>query len=326
MKAVTRDRYGPPDVLQLREIEKPSLTPDGVLVRVHAASINPYDWHMLRGVPYLVRLMEGVRTPKAKVLGADAAGVVQAVGSEVQEFKPGDEVFGTRYGSLAEYFHGRERNFVGKPSNSTFEEAAALPLAGVTALQGLRDRGRLQSGQRVLINGAAGGVGTFAVQIAKWLGAHVTGVCSTKNVELVRSLGADHVVDYTVDDFSRNRSRYDFIFDVVGNRSLRDFRRALTPDGTFVFVGGGGVEASQGHLLGPLVRSMRGSVLSRFVSQDLLPFLAKITKDDLLVLKKLVETGKVKPIVDRTYPLSEAADAMRYLETGHARGKVIVTV
>jgi NADPH:quinone reductase-like Zn-dependent oxidoreductase len=326
MKAVTRDRYGSPDVLQLREIDPPELTPDGVLVRVHAASINPYDWHMLRGVPYLVRLMEGVRTPKAKVLGADGAGVVEAVGSEVQEFKPGDEVFGTRYGSLAELFHGRERNFVPKPSNLTYEEAAAIPMAGVTALQGLRDRGQLQTGQRILINGAAGGVGTFAVQIAKWLGAHVTAVCSTKNVELVHSLGADHVVDYTVDDFSRNGSRYDLIFDVVGNRSLRDFRRALTSDGKFVFVGGGGVKASQGHVFGPLVRSVRGSLLDRFVSQSFLPFLAKITKDDLLVLKELVEKGTIRPVVDRTYPLNEAADAMRYLETGHARGKVIVTV
>jgi NADPH:quinone reductase-like Zn-dependent oxidoreductase len=326
VKAVTRDRYGSPDVLELREIDKPSLTPDGMLVRVRAASINPYDWHMLRGVPYLVRLMEGVRTPKAKVLGADAAGVVEAVGSEVKDFKPGDEVFGTRYGALAEYFYGRERNFVPKPSTLTFEQAAAIPMAAVTALQGLRDRGRLQTGQRVLINGAAGGVGTFAVQIARWLGAEVTGVCSTRNVELVRSLGAAHVIDYTADDFTRNGNRYDLIFDVVGNRSLRDFRRALTHRGTFVFVGGGGVEASQGHVFGPLIRSLRGSVLNRFVSQNFLPFLAKIHKDDLHVLKELVEAREVKPVVDRTYPLAEAADAMRYLETGHVRGKVIVTV
>jgi NADPH:quinone reductase-like Zn-dependent oxidoreductase len=326
VKAVTRDRYGSPDVLELREIERPALTPDGILVRVRAASLNPYDWHILRGVPYLVRLMEGVRTPKEKVVGADVAGVVEAVGSDVTDFKPGDEVFGTRYGSLAEIFFGRERNFVPKPASLSFEEAAAIPMAGVTALQGLRDRAQLQEGQRVLINGAAGGVGTFAVQVGKWLGADVTGVCSTRNVELVRSLGADDVVDYTAADFSRNGRRYDVIFDVVGNRPLRVFRRALTTHGKFVFVGGGGVKASQGHVLGPVVRSVRGKVFNRFVNQSFLPFLAKITKDDLLLLMELAETGKVKPIVDRTYPLHEAADAMRYLETGHARGKVIVTV
>lgn len=326
MKAVTRERYGPPDVLALREIEKPGLEPDRILIRVKAASLNPYDWHILRGIPYLVRLMEGARTPKEKVLGADAAGVVEAVGDEVTEFRPGDEVFGTRYGSLAEYFYGRERNFVPKPAKLTFEQAAAIPMAGVTALQGLRDRGRVTAGQRVLINGAAGGVGTFAVQIAKWLGAEVTGVCSTRNIELVRSLGADRVVDYTREDFSRDGKRYDVIFDVVGNRSLRDFRRALTPKGSFVFVGGGGVAASQGHVFGPMVRTFRGSVLSRFVGQNLLPFLAKITKPDLLVLSELTEAGKLTPVIDRTFPLSDAAEAMRYLETGHARGKVIVTV
>ncbi len=324
MKAITRDRYGSPEVLELRDVEKPELTPDGILVRVRAASINPYDWHILRGVPYLVRLMEGVRTPKENVLGADVAGVVEAVGNEVTEFRPGDEVFGSRYGSLAEYFFGRERNFVPKPAALTFERAAAIPMAGITALQGLRDRGALQAGQRVLINGAAGGVGTFAVQIAKWLGADVTGVCSTRNVELVRSLGADHVVDYAVDDFAQKERRYDLVFDVVGNRPLRDFRRVLTPKGTFVFVGGGGVDASQGRVFGPIVRSVRGSLWSRFIDQQLLPFLAKITKDDLGVLAKLAEEGVVNPVVDRTYPLSEAAEAMRYLETGHVSGKVVV--
>jgi NADPH:quinone reductase-like Zn-dependent oxidoreductase len=325
MKAIVRDRYGSPDVLELRDVEKPELTPDGILVRVRAASINPYDWHMLRGIPYLVRLMEGVRTPKAKVLGADVAGVVEAVGSEVTQFQAGDEVFGSRYGSLAEFFFGRERNFVRKPEALTFEQAAAIPMAGITALQGLRDRGALRAGQRVLINGAAGGVGTFAVQIAKWLGADATGVCSTRNIELVRSLGADHVVDYTVDDFSRNGRRYDLVFDVIGNRSLRDFRRVMTRKGRFVFVGGGGVEASQGHVFGPLVRSVRGAVWSRFIEQQLLPFLAKITKDDLAVLSQQVVDGTITPVVDRTYPLTDAADAMRYLETGHARGKVVVT-
>ena len=326
MKAIARDTYGAPDVLELRDVEKPTVAPDGVLVRVRAASLNPYDWHMLRGVPYLVRLSEGLRTPKAKVLGADGAGVVEGVGSDVTAFKPGDEVFGSRYGSLAEFFLGRERNFVPKPPTLSFEEAAAIPMAGITALQALRDRGRLEAGERVLINGASGGVGTFAVQIAKALGADVTAVCSTRNVELVRSIGADHVIDYTVDDFARNGVKHDVVLDVVGNRSLRDFRRALTPKGRFVFVGGGGVDGSQGHLLGPLVRTLRGFVMSPFVSQEILPFLAKITKADLVVLSDFVEAGRLRPVIDRTFPLSDAADAIRYLEEGHARGKVVVTL
>jgi NADPH:quinone reductase-like Zn-dependent oxidoreductase len=325
MKAIARDAYGSPELLELREIEKPAVGAEGVLVRVRASSVNAYDWHLLRGVPYLVRLMEGLSTPKAKVLGGDVAGIVEAVGEDVTEFRPGDEVFGSRYGAFADYVHGRERNFAPKPAGLTFEEAAAIPLAGITALQALRDRGAIQPGQRVLINGAAGGVGTFSVQIAKAFGADVTAVCSTRNLDLVRSLGADEVIDYTAEDFTRNGRRHELIFDIAGNRSLRDLRRALTPEGTLVLVGGGGLSDSMA-LFGPIVRSVKAVVFSPFVGQMMLPFLAKIRKEDLLVLKELVEDGKVRPVIDRTYSLSEAPDAIRYLETGHARGKTVITV
>lgn len=325
MKAIARDAYGSPDLLELREIEKPEVGADGVLVRVHASSVNPYDWHVLRGVPYFVRLIEGISTPKTKVLGEDVAGIVEAVGEEVKEFQPGDEVFGSRSGAFADYVGGRERNFAPKPARLTFEEAAAIPLAGITALQALRDRGAIQSGQHVLINGAAGGVGTFAVQIAKAFGADVTAVCSTQNVDLVRSLGADEVIDYTTDDFTRNGRQHELIFDIAGNRPLRDVRRALKPKGTLVLVGGGGLSDSMA-LFGPMVRSVEAFAVSPFVGQRLLPFLAKIKKEDLLVLTELVEEGKVRPVLDRTYPLSEVPEAIRYLETGHARGKTVITV
>jgi NADPH:quinone reductase-like Zn-dependent oxidoreductase len=325
MRAIARDTYGSPELLELREIEKPVVGADGVLVRVRASSVNPYDWHLLRGVPYFVRLMEGVSTPKTKVLGGDVAGIVEAVGEDVTEFQPGDEVFGSRDGAFADYVLGGERNFAPKPAGLTFEEAAAIPLAGITALQALRDRGAIQPGQQVLINGAAGGVGTFAVQIAKAFGAAVTAVCSTENVDLVRSLGADEVIDYTAEDFTRNGRRHELVFDIAGNRPLRDIRRSLTPKGTLVLVGGGGLSDSMA-LFGPVVRSVKAVALSPFVGQRLLPFLAKIRKEDLLVLTELVEDGKVRPVLDRTYSLSEVPEAIRYLETGHARGKTVITV
>ncbi|HEV8354795.1 MAG TPA: NAD(P)-dependent alcohol dehydrogenase [bacterium] len=314
MKAIVSDKYGSPDDLKLQEIDMPVIGDDGVLVRVQAASVNPYDWHVMRGSPFIVRLAEGLRRPKQRVRGVDVAGRVESVGKNVTQFQPGNEVFGGRTGAFAEYVGGTERNFVLKPSGLSFEQAAAIPIAGCTALQGLRDRGRLQPGQRVLINGAAGGVGTFAVQIAKALGAEVTGVCSTRNLDLVRSIGADEVVDYTAEDFTRRGQQYDVILEAFGNRSLSDLRRALTPNGTLVLAAG-----SFTSLIGALV-------LSRVGRQRMLPFLATLSKKDLVTLKELIEAGRVTPVVDRTYPLSEAPEAIRYLETKHARGKVIITM
>jgi NADPH:quinone reductase-like Zn-dependent oxidoreductase len=322
MQAIVSSEYGSPDELELDEVEKPALVADGVLVRVRAAAVNPLDWHEVRGEPYFGRLMGlGLRRPKNSRRGLDVAGVVEAVGENVTAFRPDDEVFGSCRGAFAEYVQGTEEEFVSKPARLTFEEAAALPVAGVTALQALRDRGRIQAGQRVLINGAAGGVGTFAVQIAKASGAHVTGVCSARNMELVRSIGADDVVDYAVHDFSRNGLRYDLILDTVGNRSLRDIRRVLTPKGTLVIVGGGG-----GRLLGPLAQFARALVLSRFVGQRVVPVIANVRKEDLLVLKELVDGAKITPVVDRAYPLREAPEAIRYVEARHARGKVVISV
>jgi NADPH:quinone reductase-like Zn-dependent oxidoreductase len=321
MKAIAQDRYGSPDVLELREIEKPDVTDDGVLVRVHAASVNALDWHMMRGEPFLVRLSEGLRRPRFAVRGSDMSGIVEAVGGSVTQFRPGDEVWGAGNGAFAEYVRARERNLVSKPAKLTFEHAATVPTAAVTALQGLRDKGGLQAGHKVLINGASGGVGHFAVQIARALGAEVTGVCSTRNVEMVRSLGADRVVDYSRDDFTRLDERYDLIFDIAGTRSLLSCRRALTSDGKLVVVGGPG-----GRWLAPADRMLKGLVLSRFVSQRFLPFRAQFRHEDLLLLDELIEGGKVTPVIDRTYPLSETADAIRYLETMRARGKVVITV
>jgi NADPH:quinone reductase-like Zn-dependent oxidoreductase len=320
MKAIINREYGSPDDLKLQEIGKPVINGDGVLVRVRAASVNPLDL-TLRGRPYFVRLMTGLRRPKQSVPGVDVAGQVEAVGENVTQFRPGDEVFGTCAGAFAEFVCGGEKNFAPKPEGLTFEQAAAIPVSGCTALQALRDRGQLQPGQRVLINGASGGVGTFAVQIAKAFGAHVTGVCSTRNVDLVRSIGADQVVDYTREDFTQVEQQYDLILDAVGNRSLSDLRSALTPKGTLVLVG-----AKSGQLLGLLARVLRALVLSRFVGQRMLFFLAKIKKEDLVVLKELIETGKVTPVIDRTYPLSEVPEAIRYLEAGHARAKVVIAV
>ena len=323
MKAIVREKYGSPDVLELKDIEKPVVDDDSVLVRVRAASINAYDWHMMRGSPSLVRMSEGLRKPKTTAMGVDLAGQVEAVGRNVTQFRPGDEVFGARGGALAEYVRGTEKSFlVPKPTGLTFEQAAAVNMAGTTALQGLRDRGRIKPGQRVLINGASGGVGTFAVQIAKAFGAHVTAVCSTRNVDMVRSLGADEIIDYTREDFTRNGQRYDLILDVAANRSLLSCRRVLAPDGTLVIVG-----AADGRRILPIVaRLLAAAVLSRLGSQKMRSFLATNSKEDLMVLKELIEAGKLRPVVDRTYPLSETAEAMRYLETGHARAKVVITV
>jgi NADPH:quinone reductase-like Zn-dependent oxidoreductase len=324
MKAIVRERYGAPDVLELRSVDKPLIDDDSILVRVRAASINAYDWHMMRGQPLLARMGDGLRKPKNGAMGVDVAGQVEAVGKNVTAFRPGDEVFGARHGSLAEYVRGTAKSFlVPKPANLTFEQAAAVNMAATTALQGLRDKGQLKPGQRVLINGATGGVGTFAVQIAKALGAHVTAVCSTRNVDMVRSLGADQVIDYTKEDFTRSGQRYDVILDVASSRSLSDCKRVLCPNGILVVVGAAG----SGRQMLPIVaRLVWAAVLSRLGTQKMLPFMAKNSKDDLMVLKELIETGKVRPVIDRTYPLSETPEAMRYLEEGHARGKVVITV
>jgi NADPH:quinone reductase-like Zn-dependent oxidoreductase len=319
MKAIVSTRYGSPDVMRLQEVDKPEVTDDGVLVRVRATSVNPHDWHSLRGEPYIMRLGEGLRRPKRTVLGIDAAGVVEAVGKNVTDLQAGDEVFGVRSGAFAEYVSGR--NFVPKPVGLTFEQAAAVPVAGLTALQGLRDKGAVQPGQRVLIYGAGGGVGSFAVQIAKAFGADVTGVTSTDNVEMVRSIGADQVIDYTRDDFTRSGQRYDLILDIGAKRPLWKYRRVLEPNGTLVLVGG-----SAGRWIGPVARALGALVLSRFVGQTLRPFLSDVNKADLLALKELVEAGKVTAVIDRTYPLSETAEAIRYVETGQVTGKVVITV
>jgi NADPH:quinone reductase-like Zn-dependent oxidoreductase len=322
MKAIVNRKYGSPDELKLEEIDKPAPADDEVLVRVRAASVNPLDWHFMRGLPYLGRPMLGLRKPKRPILGVDAAGQVEAVGKNVTQFRPGDEVVGAgRSGSLAEYTCGSEKDFAPKSASLSFEQAAAIPIAGVTALQALRDHGRLQPAQSVLINGAAGGVGTFAVQIAKALGGDVTGVCSTRNIDLVRSLGADQVVDYSGEDFAQSGRRYDLVLDLVSNRSLSDLRRALSPKGTLVLSGGGG-----GRLLGPIPLILGALVRSPFVSQRMLTFLAQVHRESMADLMELIEAGKVTPVIDRTFPLSEAAEAVRYLETGHARGKVVITV
>ena len=326
MKAIEYTKYGPPEVLEFKEVEKPTPKDNEVLIKIHAASVNPLDWHYTRGVPLMLRAGAGLRKPKDPRLGVDFSGNVEAVGRDVTQFKPGDEVYGARTGAFAEYVCKVEKTLALKPVNLTFEQAAAVPVAACTALQGLRDKGQIQPGQKVLINGAAGGVGTFAVQIAKSFGAEVTGVCSTRNVDMVRSLGADQVIDYTKEDFTRSEHRYGLILDNAGNRSLSDLRRVLTPNGTLVFNGGGPLSASQGRLLGPLAHSIRATMLSRFVSQKVATFLASVTKEDLLFLKELIEAGKVTPIIDRTYPLSETAEAICYLEDGHARAKVVITV
>jgi NADPH:quinone reductase-like Zn-dependent oxidoreductase len=322
MKAITYHRYGPPEVLGLEEVDEPVVQDDDVLVRVRAASVNPRDWHFLRGLPYVVRPV-GLRRPKSGVLGSDIAGQVEAVGKAVTRFRPGEEVFAfVLSGAFAEHAAVPEAVLGHKPATLSFEQAATVPLAALTALQGLRDHGRVQPGQKVLILGASGGVGTFAVQLAKSYGAEVTGVSSTRNLELVRSLGADHVIDYTREDFTRSGQRYDLIFQLAGTRSPSDLRRALTPKGTLVLSSG----ESEGRWIGPLGRVVKAAVLSPFLRQRLVTFEAKQSKDDLRVLKELVESGRLSPVIDRTYPLIETSEAIRYLETGHARGKVVVTV
>jgi NADPH:quinone reductase-like Zn-dependent oxidoreductase len=321
MKAMVYDRYGSPDVLTLREVEKPAVADDGVLVRVRAASVNPVDWHTLTGTPYMVRVQAGLREPKSELLGVDFAGTVEDVGSSVNGFQPGDEVFGARSGALSEYVCAR-KVVVAKPANLTFEEAAAVPVAAVSALQGLRDKGGIQSGHRVLINGASGGVGTFAVQIAKALGAEVTAVCSTRNVETAQSLGADDVIDYTQEDFTRNGRRYDLMLDIAGNRSWTDCKRILEDNGTLVFVGG----PKTNPLVGPLGHCVKVLVASLPGSRDVKIFIARVTKEDLTVLRELLEAGKIKPVIEKRYDLSDAPEALRYLGEGHARGKLVIIV
>lgn len=320
MKAIVGTNYGGPDKLELRELETPVAGADEVLIQVRASSVNPYDWHLMRGHPYVVRLVYGLRRPKRPIPGVDVAGIVEGVGADVTGFRPGDEVLGCAGGSLAEYVTAPAKDLILKPADMTFEQAATVTLAGCTALQAVRDQGELESGQRVLVNGAAGGIGTFAVQIAKALGANVTGVCSTRNVDMVRSIGADSVVDYTAEDFTRQGEKYDLILDAVGKRSLSDLRRALTSKGTLVIVGG-----ADGNWVRPLALPLKGAIVSRFVSQRLRFFVAKICREDLLVLTELVTTGKLTPVIDRTYALAAGAEAIAYLEAGHARGKVIVT-
>jgi NADPH:quinone reductase-like Zn-dependent oxidoreductase len=321
MKAIVRDTYGTPDVLTLAEVEKPELPDDRVLVRVHAASLARGDWYTLKGI-LVARAATGLRKPKSRLMGADFAGTVEAVGREVTAFQPGDDVFGARSGALAEYVAARTTAVALKPAHVTFEEAAAVATSAITALQGLRDKGRLEPGQKVLINGASGGVGTFAVQIAKALGADVTAVCSTRNVELVRSLGADHVIDYTRDDFTQSGERFDLMLDNAGSRSWSEYKRVLKPHARVVLVGG----QMGNRMLGPLGHVLKTKLAAMFGSRKAVFFVAKFNSADMQVLRELLEAGKVTPVVDRRYPLSEVADAFRYLGEGHAQGKVVISL
>jgi NADPH:quinone reductase-like Zn-dependent oxidoreductase len=311
MKAIVATKYGSPEVLQLKEVEKPAPKDNEVLVKIYAAALNAGDWHLLRGKPFLMRLMGfGLLKPKNTILGSDIAGQVEAVGKNVTQFRPGDEVFGNvstcGWGGFAEYVAASEEALVLKPANLTFEEAAAVPMAAITALQGLRNKGKIQAGQKVLINGASGGVGTFAVQIAKAFGAEVTAVCSTRNMAQARSIGADYVIDYTQEDFTRSARRYDLVLAANGYHRLSDYKRTLNPKGIYVMSGGTSAQMSQAILLGPWV--------------------AKPNKQDLVFIQGLLEAGKIGPVIDKSYPLSEVADAIRYLEEGHAQGKVVIRV
>jgi|SRR5271157_175605 NADPH:quinone reductase-like Zn-dependent oxidoreductase len=321
MKATVYTKYGPPDVLELKEVPTPAPKDDEVLIKIHAASVNAADWHLLRADPFIARLYAGLTKPKHTILGADIAGRVEAVGRSVRQFKPGDEVFGDLFrnglGGFAEYACAGEDALALKPACITFEEAAAVPVAAVTALHGLRDKGKIQPGQRVLINGASGGVGTFAVQIAKSFGANVTAVCSTRNVDMVRLIGADRVIDYTREDFTRNGQQYDLIIGTNGYHPIFDYKRALSPRGIYVMTGGSGAQMFQAMLLGPLI-SMTGRKKMGGLSSS-------PDKKALLLIKELLETGKVKPVIDRRYPLSEVPEAFRYIEEGHARGKIVIT-
>jgi NADPH:quinone reductase-like Zn-dependent oxidoreductase len=325
MKVIAYCDYGLSN-LKLTDVEKPTPADDQLLVKVRAASVNPLDWHYIEGTPYLMRAMGvGLRKPKDTRLGVDFAGTVEAVGKNVTQFKPGDEVFGGKGGAFAEYVCPRaDRAVALKPANITFEQAASVSIAGITALQGLRDKGKVQPGQTVLINGASGGVGTFAVQIAKSFGADVTGVCSTRNLDMVRSIGADHVIDYTKEDFTKSGQRYDVILDNVGTQPLLGSTRVLKPKGIYVLIGGGG-PSDQG-LIGPLANPIKAMLLKPFVSQQMGMMLAELNHKDLAILGDLMQSGKVTPVIDRTYPLSQIAEAIRYLEQGHARGKVVINL
>ena len=322
MKAMFQDKYGSAEVLELRDIDRPTLGEKDVLVRVRAAGVNIADWAIMSGLPYIARPVYGMRRPKNPVRGTDVAGVVEAVGPGVTRFKPGDEVFGAAVGSFADYAAAPEDALAPKPANLSFEQAAAVPMAGCVALQAVRDHGKVKAGQKVLINGASGGIGTFAVQIVKAVGADVTGVCSTKNVELVRSIGADHVVDYTKEDFTRTGKRYDFILDNVGRHSLSDLRRALTPTGTLVPNGG----RFDNRWFSSAGRLLSAAVVFRFASQTSKNFLVTQKHEDLIALKAMIEAGKVTPVIDRAYPLSETAHAIAHVGAGHARGKIAITV
>ena len=323
MKAITQERFGTPDSLRIVDIDAPEVRPDDVLVRIHAAALNPADWHILRGDPYVARLMGiGLTKPKIPVVGSDAAGEVEAVGAHVRGLQPGDEVFGFVRGAFAEYACAAQDQVVPKPASLTFEQAAALPIAATTALRGIRDVGAVKSGQRVLVNGASGGVGSFAVQVAVSIGAEVTGVCSSGNVELVRSLGAAHVIDYTAEDFTDGDIRYDVILDNVSSLPLTRLRGVLTKEGSLVLNGGG----TPGHVFGPIGTLLKAVVVNLFVSQRLRPLPSKTDRQELLDVTALVEDGKLTPVVDRTYPLADTAEGLRYVEQGHVRGKAIVTL
>jgi len=323
MKAIVRETYGSADVLELRDIDKPEIADDEVLVRVHAAGADRGVWHVMTGLPYPIRLAGyGLRAPNNPVIGMDVAGVVEAVGKDVTRFQPGDAVFGIGKGTFAEYARAPENKLAPKPANLSFDQAAVVAISGLTALQGVRDHGKLEPGQQVLIIGASGGVGTYAVQLAKAFGAEVTAVCSTPKVELARSLGADHVVDYTREDFAKGEQRFDVILDTGGNSSLSRLRRVLVPKGRLVIVGG----ETSGRWLGGSDRQIRALALSPFVSQTLKTFVCKENHEDMLVLTELIEAGKVTPAIDRTYPLAEAPNAIRYLDEGRARGKVVITI
>lgn len=318
MKAVLYRRYGPPDVLEFVDVDKPIPGNDEILIKVHAASINALDWRLMRGTPRIARPMFGLRRPKTPRLGRDVAGVVEAVGHNITQFKPGDAVFGVCVGAFAEYAIAKENRLVPKPSNVSFEEVAAVPIAAITALQGLRNKGHIRPGQKVLVDGASGGVGTFTVQIAKSFGAEVTAVCSTGNVDQMRLLGADHVIDYKKDDFIQHGQHYDLIVAANAHRSIFDYRGALTPNGIYVLLGGGGIEILQAMLLGPWLSKL-GNKKMGFMG-------ARIKKEDLLYLSGLLARGKIKPVIDRCYALNQTAEAIRYLEEGHAKGKVVITV
>jgi NADPH:quinone reductase-like Zn-dependent oxidoreductase len=322
MKAAVYHRYGPPDVVQIEDVEKPVPQDNEVLIKVRAASVNPLDAGLMKGKPHSFRIFFGLRTPRLTRPGVDVAGHVEAVGKNVTEFKPGDEVFGSCRGAFAEYACTPEGKLAMKPDNVTFEEAASVPVAAFTALQGLRDKGHIQPGQKVLINGAAGGVGTFAVQIAKSFGAQVTGVCSTRNVEMVRSISADQVIDYTQEDFTESGQRYDLIFDTYMNHSLSACRRVLSPKGRYIMVGG----PARRWMIGILAPVIKALVLSRFVSQKFMVFIARSSKEDLNTMRDLMAAGKVRPVIDKRYGLSEVPQAIRYLEERHARGKVVITL